>query len=158
MKKVFAILSVVAFVFRVLLDFSLGTFEGVYVITSIILAPFLILIFTLSENRLQKREGGKVAAFLSIQSGSASISCGFPALIYIVYTWIRRNDGKEFRGREFSGARSPYIAINALIGIASLFVSLYSTDLQSGLTVFSIAIAVIGAIKTENDRHHNLSL
>lgn len=90
------------------------------------------------------------AAFFRITIGASCITYGLPAMLYIIYTWTMKNDGKMIRGKEFSGLSGTAMIIIAIANVIREFI----TDINVNIVIMliCIAIAVFAAVKSEEKR------
>ena len=93
------------------------------IITQIIAVPIMIGIFTAAQHTIDNapEKPHRIAAYFRVTSGVSGITYGLPAVVYIMYTWIRSKDGYVMRGREYDGTVGTIIIVSSVLNILRLF-------------------------------------
>lgn len=111
-----------------------------------------LIFFAIAGNTIEKNpmQMHAFAAFFRITIGASCITYGLPAMLYIIYTWTMKNDGKIMRGKEFDGLPGTAMIIIAIANVIREFI----TDINVNIVIMliCIAIAVFAATKSEETR------
>ena len=116
-----------------------------------------LVVFYLAKKSMHQTLPGKTnmfASFFYIGSAETMIVCGFSGLIYIIYTWIRKNDGSTQRGLEFENEKGTVIITVALLRILQT-IFIFQEDLRNLLKACIIVLMFGGAWYTEKLRVRN---
>lgn len=127
---------------------SIGYIIGYYGVYTL----FGLAFFALATSRIQAspERTHKLAAFFRITFGASCITVGVPGIAYIIYTWVKADDGKLIRGVEFDGMQGAAMMILTLSNFIQLI--LYTSEVVGFLFLANIGIAIYAAIKSENER------
>lgn len=126
----------------------------IFLLSIIILTIIDLLVFTTAEGVAEKTgyKNHRIATGLTILFGTNMILSGTPAALYIIYTWIYRNDGNSLRGQEFEGLTGIIIIILTALSWASVF----TTGMISNIIKIVQIIMLLGSLKSADENRKTL--